>query len=433
VSAPGGSEPQIDAAVPEPVRERRTLALAGFLLVLMSLQATAQHSFGALAPFIADAFDATGAQMGLVGAALYAGTACGALLLGGWVDRRPPRHVMVVAMVAVGASLAVVAVSRTLVLVVVGYLFVGLARGSIPPLSDRVAYEAAPARRRGLVFGIKQTGSPVGSVSAALILPPIAMTVAGWRTAAIGVAAVIAVVGVVSGRLFGLLVPDPRASVEPADADGGSAGATVPVAGPPLAELGRRLVGPLGFSLGMGVLMAVAVTFLTLFLVDVADVDPVQAGRWLAVFGVGGAAGRMIWGWLSDRLFRGRRTVLLVISAVLGGGMAFLLGVAPSVVLAVPWGMGIGLFGFFVQSWVGILRAWGVESAGRGSSGRAGGLLLGAMMLGGLVGPPVFGLLVDVTESYRIGWIALGGLGCVTGVAMLPAVRAESRRLTAAG
>jgi sugar phosphate permease len=440
-------EAAIDSPPAGSHRERGTYALAAFLLVLMALQAVAQHSYGALAPFISDAFDASSSQMGVMGAALYCGTATAAVALGGWVDRRSPATVVAVTLLGVAAAMLVVAVAPVVAVAVVGYLLVGLFRGAIPPLCDRVAFEHAPSHLRGLVFGIKQTGSPLGSITAAMLLPPIAVGVLGWRGASVGVAIVLVVAALAAGQGFRAFEARERSRTDTADLGGevgGPDAGTEPVrtpirtpardrsaaTHPPASHtsgvgLTRRLVPALVFNAGLGAQLAVGMTFLTLFLVDVVEMDPVAAGRSFALFNLGGVAGRVAWGWLSDRRFLDRRSVLLLVSALTTGTIAILLGTAPGVVLAPPFGLGIGVFGFFAQSWVGVTRVWGVELAGKGSAGRAGGRMLAAMMGGGLTGPLLFGWLADLTGSYRVGWVGLGTLACMTGVSVVPAVRRE--------
>jgi len=398
---------------------RYTVGLGSYLLLLMALQALGQHSFGALSPFIRSDLGASGAEIGLMGAGLYLGTAAAAFLLGGWVDRRSPGAVTLVTGLGVAAALVVVGTAQVVAAVVIGYLFVGLSRGAIPPLGDRVAYEAAPLRSRGFVFGLKQTGTPIGSVLAAMALPPLATTTLGWRGAVLIAAAAIAVVIAGSRGLLAFVTP-PGYGTRQTDAQGAAAPASRSLGG----GLLRRLWGVTIYSFGLGIFMSCAISFLTLYLVDAGGLDNVRAARWFAVFGVGGALGRVVWGWLSDRL-QGRRAVLLLLSATLGGGMAIVLGLAPPLFLAVPGGLAMGLFGFVGQSWVGVLRALGAEIAGPGSSGRAGGLLLGAMMTGGLVGPPLFGWLADTTDSYATGWVLVGALAALTGLTMLPAMRRE--------
>lgn len=394
--------------------------LAVTLLILMTSQAVALHSYATLAPFIRDGLQLDASTMGLLASAPYLGTLIAAFGLGGWVDRGVPHRVATITGGSVAVALGIVAASDRFVLVAAGFLLIGIGRGAIPPLTDRLGYERAPLHARGLVFGIKQTGAPVGSIFAALALPPIAATTTGWRGAIAVTAITIGVVAVVVART--LTGPEDGA-VRAATAvalDERRAGV--------VAKLLRILLAPTIYSFGVGLFMSSSMTFLTLFLVDVVGLDPVRAARWFAVFGIGGVAGRIVWGWLSDRMFRGRRSYTLGLVAVLAGGAAVAIGVAPGMLTGVVGAALIGGFGFLAQGWVGIVRVLGAELAGPGYSGRAGGLLLGSMMFGGLIGTPIFGWLVELSGDYVVAWIFVGALAVLSGLVMLPTARREPSR-----
>ena len=77
-------------------RPRSALSLGASLALLLGLQASAQHAYGALSPAIRDELGAGADQMGLIAGALYLGTVVAAFGLGGWVDRRSSRLVTMV-------------------------------------------------------------------------------------------------------------------------------------------------------------------------------------------------------------------------------------------------------------------------------------------------------------------------------------------------
>lgn len=394
------------------------------LLILMTAQATAQHSFAALTPFIRDDLGLGAAELGLVSAALYLGTVFAAFGLGGWVDRRSARLVVAVSGLGVAVSLGIIAASPWLLGVTAGFLLVGLARGAIPPLTDRLGYELVPMHRRGVVFGIKQMGAPVGSVTAAMVLPPIAATAAGWRGSLTGAAVVIALLALVLARSLGISERGLR-EVPHRSKDTAPEGALSV-----MSRLLRLLITPTAFSFGVGLYMAASMTFMALYLVDVGGLDAVRAARWFAAFGIGGALGRVSWGWMSDNVFAGRRSYALVLCAFLGGSAAITVGLAPQLLVGIGGVLLIGAFGFFAQGWVGIVRALGAELAGPGYSGRAGGLLLGAMMLGGLLGPPIFGWVVEYAGGYTTAWVLMGSIAITCALLMLLTVRGEGKTTT---
>jgi MFS family permease len=64
--------------------------------------------------------------------------------------------------------------------------------------------------------------------------------------------------------------------------------------------------------------------------------------------------------------------------------------------------LGVAAFG-----WVGLYFALVAEIGGARSAGLLTGLAVIFSWGGILVGPPLFGLLVHVTDSYRTAWLAL--------------------------
>ncbi|AYY12266.1 MFS transporter [Actinobacteria bacterium YIM 96077] len=416
-----------------------TCRLAGYLAALMMVQAMAMQTYGALAPFIRTDLGVSASTMGLVAAAPYVGTAAAAFVSGGWVDRHHARTTVLLTGLGIAASLLIAAGFSTVTTVILGLALAGVSRSAIPPLSDRLGYEGAPLADRGFVFGVKQTGTPIGSALAAMTLPPLASAGLGWQGALATTAAVVA--GATVALRHG---PDSAAPARRTVHDGAAgvarggpdddqwAGDTgtedVRAAVATKLPLVRQLATLIAISAALGVFMSSAMTFLTLYLVDDRGLAPVEAARWFALFGLGGGVGRIACGWLSDRAFRGHRGLALATSAAGGGMIAIMLGVAADPLIATTGALTMLIFGFFAQGWVGVIRLWGTELAGSGRSGRAGGLLLGSMMLGSLTGPPVFGWLVDTAGGYSTSWTVMGTLALAASAAVLVAQHRQRRR-----
>jgi MFS family permease len=118
---------------------------------------------------------------------------------------------------------------------------------------------------------------------------------------------------------------------------------------------------------------------------------------------------------ISDRVFATRRRPGLAINALIGavafGGLRLgsLLPTAPVLTVLV----GIAAFG-----WVGLYLALVAEIGGARASGLLTGLAVIFSWGGILVGRPLFGLLLDVTDSYRLAWLALAALAAVVAVTL---------------
>ena len=138
--------------------------------------------------------------------------------------------------------------------------------------------------------------------------------------------------------------------------------------------------------------------------------SPVAAGQMLALAQAGGTASRLAWGAISDRSFGGRRRPGVVVNALIGAGAYALLSLGDRLPAAglVPLALvaGVGAFG-----WVGLYFALVAEIGGARYAGLLTGVAVAFAWSGVLVGPPVFGLLVDRTGSYAWPWLGLAAIG----------------------
>jgi sugar phosphate permease len=148
--------------------------------------------------------------------------------------------------------------------------------------------------------------------------------------------------------------------------------------------------------------------FLVLYLRDGIRFPLLAAARYLVLAQVMGMAGRVIFGLLSDRLFGGRRRVVLMIAG-LGSGVCALLMAATGPLIS-PWllaPLALG-FGFFGVGWNGVQHTLMAELTSPRSAGTAIGLGLAISSLGVTVWPPLFGLVVE-RAGYAAAWLGLAG------------------------
>jgi MFS transporter, ACS family, hexuronate transporter len=155
-------------------------------------------------------------------------------------------------------------------------------------------------------------------------------------------------------------------------------------------------------------MQTVWMSFLVLYLTEVLRVSLVHAGRYLVMAQVTGMAGRVIFGVLSDRLFGGRRRIVLVIA---GAGST-----ACSLVMA-GTGPGTGAwvlapltlcFGFFGIGWNGVQHTLMAELVGPRGAGTAIGLGLAISSFGVTICPPIFGLAAERLGGFAVPWAGLG-------------------------
>jgi sugar phosphate permease len=390
------------------------IAMRWGVLVLM----TVAHALGSLsalavaplAPFLLDGFRLSRAEVGLCLPAVYLGGVVMSLPAGWVTERYGVGRSLGVGLALLGVTVALAALATTFSVLLALLPVAGFGFSLLNPTTGRAIYDWFPARERGLAMGVKQAGLTLGGIASALALPPVASAF-GWRTALV----VGAAVSLVSALLVALIYRDAPGRTP-----------TLGSGRPRLADLGPMVRRPgvlvvLGCGLGLGIGQSSLLAYLVLYARETFALPSVEAARLLALAHVGGAVGRLGWGVVSDRFFGGRRRPGLALNALIGaaGFAVFGLGgaLSPLVAALVALVAGMGAFG-----WVGLFFALMAEIGGARFAGLMTGLGVIFAWGGVLVGPPLFGALVDRTDSYRVGWFCLSLLTLAVAV-VLPRLR----------
>jgi predicted MFS family arabinose efflux permease len=374
--------------------------------------------FGPLAPFLQADFHISRAEVGLITAAMSLTAAPSALFGGRVADRVGERRVLILS--GLVAALAALAIARSGGFwgLVASCLVLGLGNGIQNPAGSAAVMRWFPPRQRGVAMGIRQTGVPLGGILAASLAPVLALAY-GWR-AVYAVGGLMTLVGAV--LIFVAYYDPPRQA---------TAGTATPRS---LCDLTRdKQLWWLGLIFNCQLLAQASVTtYFVLFLHEALETPIVGAAALFA--GVNGVAmiARIGWGLLSDRRFQGRRRpvllliVLLTVCSMLGA--AALPRQAPVVLVA---GVAVVL-GASTFAWTGVLGTFVIETVGRESAGSAISLVQVLATPAALLGPPLFGLLTDLSGSYHAAWFALALVGALGLFAVLQVTEdsAEAVRLT---
>lgn len=358
-----------------------------------------------LSPFLLDALQLSRAQVGLFLPAIYLGGVLMSLPAGWLTDRFGVRLALGLGQGLTGVSIGLAALSPDLP-ALLGLLFLGgLGWSALNPATGKAILDWFPPQERGLAMGIKQTGFTMGGIAAALTLPPLTV-LRGWRWAmATAAGASLLSAGLVGGAYR---TPPGRPTAAPSGA-------------PRLPELGTFLLRPgllvlFGSGLALSTVQSSVLSYLVLYAKEALGSSAVGAGRLLALAQAGGAAGRVGWGIVSDRLFGGRRRPGLVLTALIGAGAYVLFsasGFAGDLTAALAAVAGVGAFG-----WVGLYFALVAEVGGSRYAGLLTGVAVAFAWSGVLVGPPIFGLVLDATGSYRLPWLILSAEALLVAVAL---------------
>ena len=343
-------------------------------------------------PFIQGEFGLSRAQIGIITSALFTGGLT-TMFLGGWLtDRFGVKRVMVVSLVLASAftfGFSTVHYFHALLMMV---FLAGLAEGPGYPATSQAVLHRVPVRILGLAMSAKQTGTALSGAVSAMLLPTIAVSL-GWRPATVGLAAVILLTGVA----FLLFYPGdwkgevPRSSESLLDSL-------------VLLKQNQPFQAALVWGLIFTACQFILVTYFMLFLIEHLRIPPVVAGGYFALMHVTSVGVRMLWGGATDYLLGGRRVGAL---ALMGGftttGLVLVATASaetdPFVFTLLSVVLGASMF-----SWQGVFTVLVGELAGHSQSGSIYGLVGTVVRLSQIAVPPLFGLLVDVSQSYALAW-----------------------------
>lgn len=333
--------------------------------------------------------------MGLVSAVLNGGAAAAGVPAGRAVDRVGERLVIGGGAVASGVAVLALHTVTGLTSLLAVLLVLGFLTTVAVPAGGALVHRLFLRNERAMVMGIRQTGVPLGGALSALTLPPIALLY-GWRVALDVAAAITVAIGVV------VLV----AYRDPVEASGIARGSTARLG---ISQLLRRkeILALALYATMFGGAQWCVLTYLVLYLNESLDVPLLVATSLLAACQVCGVGARVGWGIVSDRLMGGRRAPVMALIGVMGMGGTLALSTFS---LDTPYwliALVVGVLGITLLGWNGLPHVLAPEFVGPSAAGVAVGLINSSGFLGVILFPPLFGLLVDATGTYRISWVAL--------------------------
>jgi len=361
-----------------------------------------------LSPALLDAFGLTRFQVGLILPAMYVGGILFSLPSGRLADTRGVRTSLGIGLVLSGAVLAVAPVMPGFGAFLACLVVVGIGWSVVNPALGTAILGLFPPSERGLAMGIKQMGLMAGGIASALVLPAIAAQL-GWRPAVVCCAAVVLLPLGLGWRALGAVdrAPAPASRREDAEAS--------------TWWWARRpsLLVLFGSGLGFGMLQSAVLGYLPLFSIQALGYQSVGAGVLLAVAQAGGAVARVGLGVVSDRWLGGRRHPCLVGTAVLAAivfaGYAWRPAAAPGLA---AFAAGVGTFG-----WVGLFLLASAEAGGARQAGLLTGVGMAFIVTGILIGAPLFGAVLEATDSYAVAWTTFAVLAVTVALALAAAGR----------
>ncbi|MGB7631717.1 MAG: MFS transporter, partial [Candidatus Deferrimicrobium sp.] len=175
-------------------------------LAIQAMAAMASVTVPVLAPV---ASVDTGVALNYIGgfvAIFYFGGMVSGLASGDFILRYGPIRVSQCCLVFCGIGLAATAVG-SLLLMILGALFIGIGYGPVTPASSHLLARTAPPHLMSLTFSTKQTGVPIGGAMAGALVPPLVLSL-GWKWASIVVGGVCVLLAVLAETSRGTLDTD---------------------------------------------------------------------------------------------------------------------------------------------------------------------------------------------------------------------------------
>ena len=363
-----------------------------------------------LAPEIAGDFGVDPRLIGVFIGTVYGGAMLASLACGSFIERYGPIRVSQVCVVLCALGVAEMAVAPASLpgLLALAAVVIGLGYGPITPASSQLLQRTAPPARMALTFSIKQTGVPAGAALSGALLPGLAL-VAGWRPALVAVAVIGAIVVALAQPIRAGLDAEhsPRRPMSFAGVVG------------PLALLWRSkpLLTLALVSFAYSATQVCLTSYLVVYLTGAMGYSLVSAGFALTATTVAGAAGRIGWGLVADRLLAPRKVLALI--GLIAAGCGFAMAAStPQWPVALVIGLAM-CFGATAIGWNGFQLSEVARLAPPGAAGKVTGAASVITFAGVVVGPPSFAVLSSLTGGYRAGFAALAIVSGCSAIALL--------------
>lgn len=326
----------------------------------------------------------------------------------GWLtDRIAPRRLIAVSQVAFGLSfllLGLLLSPQLWVFYALHALIAAVALGCLPVAFSSIVATTF-ARNKGLAFGVMLTGSGL----CGMVVPPLlawAIAVFGWRVA-YGLVGLIPIGGALLLTLP-LLPGRPAAEASAVNAlVRSSSGVTLSVA------LRDRRLWTIAASLLIGSGLSTAIVSNLVPMLRDQGLSASTAASALSLFGLAVIVGRLLVGWLVDRLWAPPVALIVMVPAAIA---LFHLGTAPAVSLQAAYICAFAL-GLAAGAEGDMLSYLGVRYFGLLHAGKIYAFVYTFFTLGVGIGGPLFGTVFDHYGTYRpalvvgaAAWIVCGTL-----------------------
>lgn len=353
----------------------------------------------------------TGLRVELIGVfigGVYLSAMCSSLISGGLIGRAGPIRMSQWALLYCAIGL-LVTLWGSLIAMAAGALLIGVGYGIVTPASSHILARTTPPERMGFVFSVKQTGVPLGMAMAGVIAPPLEQ-VFDWRIAIIAVSVASVLVALISQVLRKELDADRKFAQGPLlNFDR--------VVQPFRLIFGDRSLRDIALcSFVYGAAQLCVTTYLVLWLIEVYHQDLVQAGLIMTVAQVGGVVGRLLWGWVADRL-RAPRKVLATLGLTVALCFFLFAAAGPNWPIALVVIL-VAISGATAIGWNGVYLAEVARLAPKGQASTVTGGTLFFTYFGVVAGPPLFAAILSMTGVFTLSFLIFGTAMLLAGASL---------------
>ncbi|MFC4167442.1 MFS transporter [Teichococcus aestuarii] len=387
------------------------VAALGVALLMQTVSACLTRVFPVLAPALTEAAGVPESSIGLLASVGSAGTMLWLVLGNGVMAQLGAVRTLQLGAV-LGVAGLLLATGGGWPALLAASLLIGLGYGPSPPAGSDLLRRYAPARHRSLVFSIKQSGVPLGGAVAGIAVPLLLQS-GNWRWACLGIA-LPALAATLLSEAFRRRIDPPgprrfslRAALGPAQMAA------------PFRLLARRpaLLGISYVSLGFAVAQGSVFAFLVLYLTARQGFTLAEAGTAFAAMQGAGVAGRILVGWLADRMGSARRMLVLLAFAS-AAVTALLAAVGPAWPPAAVVGLS-ALGGIAIASWNGVFMAEVSSLVPEPQVGEATAATTFVTFIGYVLGPALVGACLALGTGYGPAFLAVALLPFSGGLVLL--------------
>jgi sugar phosphate permease len=391
--------------------------VAGFFTLFIAF--SIRYSYGLVLPYMLSSLAISKTEAGVIFSSYFITCTLLAPVMGTLADRFDAKVIltMCVALLGVGASL--MSFSSSVIQASIFFAITGIGHSACWAPLVTVVMRWVSQKRRGTIISIVDLGSTAGIAVWSLMIPVI---VGGfsWRTVwvSLGITAF-----VVAGMNFFLVRSHPQAQPAPRDPENAQrVQAPVREAYQTIFRDSKfHLIGSSYLFISFSIL--IPFTFLVTYATQELKIPYASAAGLLVVFGIAGAAGKLILGYVSDRVGRIKIMMLCGLLTASGTlGMAYAQKSSMLFIFSILFGIGYGTL-------------WPVYAASardlfpKDYSGSVIGLWTLYHGLGSIISPALSGWIIDATGTYVWAFVLAMSSSLLSLLLLLPMMKTDSVKI----